>query len=92
MNKMSGAEAEDYIEGLKRRHRQAWEMTRVLGRLFVKLQTGKEWEPEFPWDDEESGERRAESGEDSESSEDRLRAVRERAKALEKVMNGQKGE
>lgn len=76
-------EARDYIEGLNRRHRQSWEQTRVLGRLIVKAMTGRDWDMDLPWDDEEEEEI-------EETTEADLEELERKAKMMEKLINEQR--
>ena len=80
---MSVVEAKDYIEGLNRRHRQNWEMTRLLGRLFVKVETGKDWDVDFAWENEPGEERET-------PTEEVLNELRKKAKMMEERMNANK--
>lgn len=80
LNKMSVAEARDYIKGLNRRYRQNWEMTRLLGRLLVKVETGKDWDMDFVWEFEDNDKK-------SEPTDEELNELREKARIMEQIMN-----
>lgn len=77
---MTACEARDYLEGLERRHRQGWEMTRALMGLLCKAFGGGELGMKFPWDKPE-GEATAED----------LARLRRMAKAVERGMKAEKG-
>ena len=79
LNRMTVSEAVCYIKGLNRRHRQDWERTRMLCRLITSVLTGEELDLPFPWDEEEDR---------KDLTEDELDALRERARMMEKLMNG----
>lgn len=78
---MTVAEAQSFLRGQDRRHRQAWEQTRVLGGLVHKVLTGQNWEPRFPWDDEYL------QKQDDDTSAEELRALRAHARQVENYFN-----
>ena len=81
LNKMGVSEATDYIIGLNRRYRQDWERTRMGVQVFHKVQTGKDLDLEFPWEIQEK----------PEATEEEMKALRDKAKAMEKLMNSNHG-
>jgi hypothetical protein len=83
LNHMGLREANDYITGLNRRYRQQWEQTRLLCRLIHKVETGKELELDFPWDEEDEDT----AAESRQEHERRLEELRQRAKVMEGRMN-----
>lgn len=76
--RMSQAEAEDYVEGMSRRHRQPWEQTRSLISAVCQILTGETPDMEFPWDEE--------NPQDA-VSEEELADLRKRAKEMERRLN-----
>ena len=81
LRRMSVGEAKDYIKGLNRRHRQAWEQTRLLCRFVYGAAGGKNFEMPFSWD--------CENGEEEEKREatpEELAALRARAREMEKKL------
>jgi hypothetical protein len=74
-------EARDYISGLNRRYRQDWERTRMQVQVFHKVQTGKDLDLEFPWEEEEK----------PEATEEDLDRLREKAKIMQELMNKEYG-
>lgn len=78
---MSVTEARDYIEGMNRRYRQDWERTRLEAQVFHKVQTGKDFELEFPWEIEEK----------PEMTEEELESLRSKARMMEQLMNKNDG-
>ena len=83
MKKMGVGEAADYIKGLRRRERSGWEQTRILATTVAKLMGAKDYELELPWDKE-----REEEDEDEETSAEELERLREKAREMERLMNG----
>lgn len=79
---MGVTEARDYIEGMNRRYRQDWERTRLESSVLYKVMSGKDLELEFPWEVEDE-ERKGVTPEELES-------LRERAKMMERIINGNK--
>ena len=77
MFRMSVAEAEDYVEGLNRRHRQGWEMTRLMTDVVCRILTGDGVGMRFPWD-----------ANDDVPDEDELDELRRKAKMIEKELKG----
>ena len=77
---MSPAEAQDYVEGVNRRHRQGWEQTRSLMSLVYQVLTGECLDMEFPWDEDNPRD---------EIDEEELRELRQRAKEMERRMNNE---
>lgn len=75
---MSLPEAEDYVAGMCRRHRQGWEQTRSLISAVCQILTGETPDMEFPWDDETPRE---------EISDEELTELRARAKEMERRLN-----
>jgi hypothetical protein len=87
LNRMGLREANDYIMGLNRRHRQQWEQTRLLCRLIHKIETGKELELDYPWDDADD---EVDSAETEAQHTERLAALRQRAKEMEAELNNKR--
>ena len=83
LKKMGVGEAADYIKGLRRRERSGWEQTRILATTVAKLMGAKDYELELPWDKE-----REEEDEDEETSAEELERLREKAREMERLMNG----
>lgn len=81
-NRMGISEAKDYVIGLNRRYRQDWERTRMGVQVFHKVQTGKDLDLEFPWEIQEK----------PEATEEEMKALRDKARAMEKLMNNNHGE
>lgn len=81
LKKMGVGEAADYIKGLRRRERSAWEQTRLLATTVAKLMGAKDYELTLPWDDEREEE------EDEETSAEELERLREKAREMERLMN-----
>lgn len=81
MRRMSVAEVRDYIKGLNRRHRQAWEQTRLLCRFVHGAGGGKNFNLPFSWDDENG-----EQEEKREATPEELAALRARAREMEKKL------
>lgn len=82
LRKMGVGEAADFIKGMRRRERSAWEQTRLLATTVAKLMGAKDYELPLPWD----GEREEE--EEEETSEEELTRLREKAREMERLMNG----
>lgn len=78
---MGISEAKDYVIGLNRRYRQDWERTRMEVQVFHKVQTGKDLDIEFPWEIQEK----------PEATEEEMKALRDKAKAMERIMNSNHG-
>lgn len=75
-------EARDYIEGMNRRYRQDWERTRLESSVLYKVMSGKDLELEFPWETED---------EDKEETQpEDLERLREKARIMERIINGNK--
>lgn len=79
--KMGVAEAADYIKGMRRRERSAWEQTRLLATTVAKLLGAKDYELQLPWDVEREEEER------EETSAEELERLREKAREMEKLLN-----
>lgn len=79
---MGVTEARDYIEGMNRRYRQDWERTRLESSVLYKVMSGKDLELEFPWEVEDE--------ERKEATPEELERLRERAKMMERIINGNK--
>lgn len=79
---MGVTEARDYIEGMNRRYRQDWERTRLESSVLYKVMSGKDLELEFPWEVEDE--------ERKEATPEELESLRERAKMMERIINGNK--
>jgi hypothetical protein len=86
LDKMGIGEARSYIAGLNRRHRQEWEQTRLLCRLIHKIETGKDFDMELPWDEEDD----EAEGKSQEQHDAELEQARQRARELEKFMKERK--
>lgn len=71
LHRLTIAEAQDYMAGQDRRHRQQWEQTRFLSSIVYKTLTGQDLDLTFPWEEE------AEIGDEEEQAEAiaRLRAL-----------------
>ena len=83
LKKMGVGEAADYIKGLRRRERSGWEQTRILATTVAKLMGAKDYELELPWDKE-----REDEDEYEETSAEELERLREKAREMERLMNG----
>ena len=79
--KMGVAEAADFIKGMRRRERSAWEQTRLLATTVAKLMGAKDYELQLPWDEEREEE------EHEETSAEELERLREKAREMERIMN-----
>lgn len=82
LRRMSVGEAKDYIKGLNRRHRQSWEMTRLLCRFVHGAGGGKNFDLPFSWENENG-----EEEEKREATPEELAALRARAREMEKALN-----
>lgn len=84
---MTLAEVESFLEGLNRRNRDAWEQTRLLGYIIAQSNSTKMLKQtdilRFPWDDEEERE-------DTSVTEDEMKRLRDKAKAVESQLNTKK--
>ncbi|MBQ8191149.1 MAG: hypothetical protein IJZ45_05235 [Bacteroidaceae bacterium] len=83
LKKMGVGEAADFIKGLRRRERSGWEQTRILATTVAKLMGAKDYELELPWDKE-----REDEDEYEETSAEELERLREKAREMERLMNG----
>lgn len=81
LDKMTMGEVESFLTGLNRRHRDAWEQTRIIGYIIAQANSTKKLEQtdilRFPWDIEN-----AEIKDTSISDED-MKRLREKAKQME---------
>lgn len=84
---MTLAEVESFLEGLNRRNRDAWEQTRLLGYIIAQSNSTKTLKQtdilRFPWDDEAEKE-------DTSVTEDEMKRLRDKAKAVESQLNTKK--
>lgn len=84
---MTLAEVESFLEGLNRRNRDAWEQTRLLGYIIAQSNSTKTLKQtdilRFPWDDETEKE-------DTSVTEDEMKRLRDKAKAVESQLNTKK--
>ena len=80
--RMSIGEAREYMEGVMRRDRAAWEQTRVLSEILIKVMTGEDNHIPLPWDEE--------TGMDDSTTEEDLEELRKKAERMEAYLNGKK--
>lgn len=83
---MTLAEVESFLEGLNRRNREAWEQTRLLGYIIAQSNSTKTLKQtdilRFPWDEEEKKE--------TSVTDDEMKRLREKAKAVESQLKTKK--
>ena len=83
---MSFIEVESFLDGLNRRNRESWEQTRLLGYIIAKSNSTKTLkQPDilrFPWDEEEK--------KDTSVTNEDMKRLRAKAKALESQLNTNK--
>ena len=78
MNRMSVAEARDYVEGVHLKRKEEWERVRLMTKMIVTAMTGEEPEIRFKWDEDEANE---------EPDDNELEALRQKAERMEKLIN-----
>lgn len=83
---MTLAEVESFLEGLNRRNRETWEQTRLLGYIIAQSNSTKTLKQtdilRFPWDEEEKKE--------TSVTDDEMKRLREKAKAVESQLKTKK--
>ena len=78
--RMGALEAQDYIDGLARRHRPGWEQARELMRVVAAAAGARRFDFPLPWDKEQA----AAAAPPPSAAE--LEALRRRARAVEQRM------
>ena len=83
---MSFIEVESFLDGLNRRNRESWEQTRLLGYIIAQSNSTKTLKQtdilRFPWDEEEK--------KDTSVTNEDMKRLRSKAKALESQLNTNK--
>ena len=83
---MDFIEVESFIDGLNRRNRESWEQTRLLGYIIAQSNSTKTLKQtdilRFPWDEEEK--------KDTSVTNEDMKRLRAKAKALESQLNTNK--
>ena len=83
---MSFIEVESFLHGLNRRNRESWEQTRLLGYIIAQSNSTKTLKQtdilRFPWDEEEK--------KDTSVTNEDMKRLRAKAKALESQLNTNK--
>ena len=83
---MSFIEVESFLDGLNRRTRESWEQTRLLGYIIAQSNSTKTLKQtdilRFPWDEEEK--------KDTSVTNEDMKRLRAKAKALESQLNTNK--
>lgn len=83
---MDFIEVESFIDGLNRRNRESWEQTRLLGYIIAQSNSTKTLKQtdilRFPWDEEEK--------KDTSVTDDEMKRLREKAKAVESQLKTKK--
>ena len=83
---MSFIEVESCLDGLNRRNRESWEQTRLLGYIIAQSNSTKTLKQtdilRFPWDEEEK--------KDTSVTNEDMKRLRAKAKALESQLNTNK--
>lgn len=83
---MSFIEVESFLDGLNRRNRESWEQTRLLGYIIAQSNSTKTLKQtdilRFPWDEEEK--------KDTSVTNEDMKRLRVKAKALESQLNTNK--
>ena len=86
LDKMSFIEVESFLDGLNRRNRESWEQTRLLGYIIAQSNSTKTLKQtdilRFPWDEEEK--------KDTSVTNEDMKRLRAKAKALESQLNTNK--
>lgn len=86
LDKMDFIEAESFLDGLNRRNRESWEQTRLLGYIIAQSNSTKTLKQtdilRFPWDEEEK--------KDTSVTNEDMKRLRAKAKALESQLNTNK--
>lgn len=77
--RMGALEAQDYIDGLARRHRPGWEQARELMRVVAAAAGARRFDFPLPWDKEQAA-----AAPPPDAAE--LEALRRRARAVEQRM------
>lgn len=82
---MTFAEVESFLDGLNRRNREAWEQTRLLGYIIAQSNSTKTLKQtdilRFPWDEEKK---------ETSVTDDEMKRLREKAKAVESQLKTKK--
>ena len=83
---MEFIEGESVLDGLNRRNRESWEQTRLLGYIIAQSNSTKTLKQtdilRFPWDEEEK--------KDTSVTNEDMKRLRAKAKALESQLNTNK--
>ena len=83
---MSFIEVESFLDGLNLRNRESWEQTRLLGYIIAQSNSTKTLKQtdilRFPWDEEEK--------KDTSVTNEDMKRLRAKAKALESQLNTNK--
>lgn len=86
LDKMDFIEVESFLDGLNRRNRESWEQTRLLGYIIAQSNSTKTLKQtdilRFPWDEEEK--------KDTSVTNEDMKRLRAKAKALESQLNTNK--
>ena len=76
----------DFIDGLNRRNREAWEQTRLLGFIIAQSNSTRTLKQtdilRFPWDEEEK--------KDTSVTDEEMQRLRAKAKEVESQLNTNK--